>query len=114
DLQIAYEQLCQGQPILLPAKTTSYQQWATQLLDYAQTGAADNEKRYWLALKKGDTTDLPVDHPQGQNIAASLQTIRVELSTEETRNLLQKVPEAYHTQINEILLTALVQTLTDW
>ena len=38
----------------------------------------------------------------------------VSLSAEETRALLQEVPEAYHTQINDVLLTALVQAFSRW
>jgi non-ribosomal peptide synthase protein (TIGR01720 family) len=45
---------------------------------------------------------------------ASLHTVTLSLSVEETRTLLQKVPKAYHTQINDVLLTALVQALADW
>jgi non-ribosomal peptide synthase protein (TIGR01720 family) len=38
----------------------------------------------------------------------------VELSRDETQALLQEVPKAYQTQINEVLLTALVQAFASW
>ncbi len=38
----------------------------------------------------------------------------VALSEEETQALLTEVPQAYHTQINEVLLTALVQAFARW
>jgi len=36
------------------------------------------------------------------------------LSVAETKVLLQEVPAAYHTQINDVLLTALVQAFAQW
>jgi len=51
-----------------------------------------------------------VDYP-GQQHCASTQQISTSLSVEETQALLQEVPKAYNTQINDVLLTALVQAL---
>ena len=45
---------------------------------------------------------------------AAYKTIRFTLSEEETRSLLTEVHEAYHTEINDILLTALGLTLKEW
>jgi len=54
-----------------------------------------------------------VDYP-GANTVASARIISVTLSVAETKVLLQEVPAAYHTQINDVLLTALVQAFTQW
>jgi len=48
------------------------------------------------------------------NTVASERTVSVELSVEETQALLQEVPAAYQTQINDILLTALAQSFARW
>jgi non-ribosomal peptide synthase protein (TIGR01720 family) len=40
--------------------------------------------------------------------------VGVELSAEETRALLAEVPAAYHTEVNDVLLTALAQALARW
>ena len=56
---------------------------------------------------------LPVDGA-GDNTAASARTVTVKLDQDETLALLQEVPGAFRTQINEVLLTALAQTLTRW
>jgi amino acid adenylation domain-containing protein/non-ribosomal peptide synthase protein (TIGR01720 family) len=45
---------------------------------------------------------------------ASEAQVSVFLSVEETQTLLQEVPQAYRTQINDILVTALVQSLANW
>src|SRR5262249_44839458 len=38
DIARAYQQLKQGKAVSLPAKTTSYQQWAEQLVAYSKRG----------------------------------------------------------------------------
>jgi non-ribosomal peptide synthase protein (TIGR01720 family) len=45
---------------------------------------------------------------------AAPRTVTKRLSAEETRTLLQEVQETYHTQINEVLLTALGRALGEW
>ena len=50
----------------------------------------------------------------GENTEALMQNSIVSLSVEETRALLQEVPGAYGTEINDVLLTALVQTFSRW
>jgi non-ribosomal peptide synthase protein (TIGR01720 family) len=48
------------------------------------------------------------------NIVAHAKTVSFTLTEEQTRLLLQEVPQAYNTQINDILLTALVQAFSHW
>jgi non-ribosomal peptide synthase protein (TIGR01720 family) len=57
-----------------------------------------------------------VDYPEGKNanIFASSRTVSVFLTEEQTRTLLQEVPKAYKTQINDVLLTALVQSFAKY
>ncbi|WP_407885115.1 condensation domain-containing protein, partial [Scytonema sp. NUACC26] len=50
----------------------------------------------------------------GANSEASARTVSMSLSVEETRALLSEVPKAYNTQINDVLLAALVQVLAHW
>src|SRR4029079_11306796 len=45
------------------------------------------------------------------NTEASVETVTVSLDADETQSLLQEVPSAYRTQINDVLLTALAQAL---
>ncbi|WP_432079878.1 amino acid adenylation domain-containing protein, partial [Streptomyces sp. YPW6] len=101
DLATAYE----GAP--LAAKTTSFKEWAQRL----QQAADENEIPYWSDVP---SPELPVDHSDGDNTVASSETITFELDEAETRALLTQVPAAYRTQINDVLLTALAQTLSGW
>ena len=55
-----------------------------------------------------------MDSPGGENTEGSARSVSLSLTAEETRALLQDVPRAYHTQINDALLTALARTVGRW
>lgn len=114
DLQTAYEQISSGKAISLPAKTTSFKQWSELLTEYARSAEVKQELSYWLAEPRRQAQPLLRDYPEGANIEASTRVVSVSLNTEETQALLHKIPATYQTQINEVLLTALVQTITEW
>jgi amino acid adenylation domain-containing protein/non-ribosomal peptide synthase protein (TIGR01720 family) len=114
DLETAYQQLSRGEKIQLRPKTTSFKHWAEKLAAYAQSDIVKQELNYWQGISPTQITRLPVDYALGANTVASTRIVSVSLSPEETRALLQEVPKAYKTQINDILLTALVQTLSKW
>ena len=114
DLQTAYQQLESGKPIQLPPKTTSFKHWAEKLTEYAQSPAATKELTYWSNISTAKITHLPVDSKGGANTKSSARSVKVSLNEKETRALLQEIHKAYHTQINDILLTALVQALANW
>jgi amino acid adenylation domain-containing protein/non-ribosomal peptide synthase protein (TIGR01720 family) len=108
DLLTAYQQCDCGETIHLPLKTTSFQYWARQLTEYARSNALAAELDYWLEQTDRQFASLPTDNPTGANTVASATTISVFLDTEETQVLLHEVPKAYNTQMNDILLAALV------
>lgn len=114
DFQTVYAQLQTGEAIKLPAKTTSFQQWAQKLKNYAESAELQEELEYWCANSRQQVAHLPIDFTEGDNTQASARTLSVSLSVADTQALLQKVPAAYQTQINDVLLTALVQTLAEW
>lgn len=111
DLQTAFQQLQANQPLQLPPKTTSFQKWAELLQTYAYAPQLQSALTYWQDIP---STILPVDYPEADNTVAHAKTYSLALSTEATQALLQKVPSAYQTQINDVLLTALVQTFALW
>ena len=114
DLRTAYEQLRQGLPIQLPPKTTSFKRWAERLAAYARSGALSSQVGYWLAVPGHPAEPLPVDGTWGPNTAGSAHIVSTLLSAGDTRALLQEAPQAYNTQINDVLLTALVQAFAPW
>ncbi|MCC5645816.1 amino acid adenylation domain-containing protein [Nostoc sp. CHAB 5824] len=115
DLATAYQQISRGEAIKLPPKTTCFQYWSDRLTEYAQTEAV-TELDYWLSQSSIPVTALPVDYPSDKknNTVASTASISLSLTEEHTYALLQDVPSAYNTQINDVLLTALVQSFAQW
>ncbi|MFG6175962.1 amino acid adenylation domain-containing protein [Halomonas sp. THAF12] len=111
DLQRAYRQALAGEAIALPAKSSSYLDWARTLATYADEHA--DELVHWRALS-GVPTTLPCDDPRGANAAADQTRLEVRLDAVRTEALLKSAPAAYRTQVNDLLLTALGQALCDW
>ncbi|MEH2171889.1 amino acid adenylation domain-containing protein [Nostoc sp.] len=116
DLAEAYKQLDSGNNIKLPAKTTSFKDWAIRLQDYAGAQGLHSELDYWLHSRLFAVAPLPLDYPAvaSANTVGSSQIVSISLSVEQTCTLLQDVPGAYNTQINDVLLTALVQSFAGW
>ncbi|QHG14907.1 non-ribosomal peptide synthetase [Nostoc sp. ATCC 53789] len=116
DLSEAYKQLEVGKTIQLPTKTTSFKDWAIRLQDYARSQELHSQLNYWLDSMRFPIAPLPLDYAAiaQDNTVASSRIVSVYLSVEQTRALLHDVPGAYNTQINDVLLTALVQTFTRW
>jgi non-ribosomal peptide synthase protein (TIGR01720 family) len=115
DLEEACRQLERGERIALPPKTTSFQSWAEHLREHARSAAAVKEAEWWLEHVRPVERRLPVEAPMGGgNTVASLRSAGLALTAEETRALLEEAPRAYRTQINDLLLAALVEAFAPW
>ena len=96
---------------VLPPKTTSWRRWTEQLAGFARSPELAAELPYWLA-QPVSVPPLPVDlaaTPSAARAAAS-----VELGAAETQALLNEAPEAYRTQVNDLLLAALARAFVAW
>ncbi|WP_371876265.1 amino acid adenylation domain-containing protein [Dictyobacter vulcani] len=114
DVRNIYDRLSKRLAVQLPEKTTSVQQWAQKLVTYAQSAALRAELAYWTKLEHLSNSALPVDYERTENSVASARHVEVALSVDETRALLHEVPQSYRTHINDVLLTALAQTISGW
>jgi len=114
DLWTAYAQVCRGEAIHFPPKTASLRQWAEHLLFHAKAPAIRNELEYWSSVFEGPIAQLPRDFNAAENLVESAETISVSLTPADTDALLREVPKAYQTQINDVLLTALLQSCSRW
>ncbi|WEO93119.1 non-ribosomal peptide synthase/polyketide synthase [Streptomyces sp. FXJ1.172] len=112
DLDTAHRALSSGERPDLGAKSTSFRTWARRLAAHTAAGGFDGELAHWSALDTGPA--LPADHPGGANTTAAEETVTVRLCAEETRRLLQDVPDVYRTRVNDVLLTALGRVLARW
>jgi amino acid adenylation domain-containing protein/non-ribosomal peptide synthase protein (TIGR01720 family) len=112
DLNLAYQQLVQGIEVHLPEKTTSYQYWASELLELANSSTIREETSEWLDPARSMVADPPVDLPGGNNTVESEVSISRLLESEETKSLLQHATAVNHCDANELLLTALAGSLS--
>ncbi|HEY0101521.1 MAG TPA: amino acid adenylation domain-containing protein [Pyrinomonadaceae bacterium] len=114
DLQSVYLQLSEGRRPRLAEKTTSFKRWAERVVEHVGAGGFGEEAGYWLDELRGSGRALPLDFADGQNTLSSARVVTSTLDADETRALLQEVPQAYHTQVNEVLLTALARAFAEW
>lgn len=116
DWQRAFAALSRGEAIDLPAKTTSFKEWAARLDAHAQSSECRRELDHWLQASRLEVPALPHDHafePEA-NTVASEQLVEVAFDHDETRVLLEDVAPVYRTRVEEILLTALLQAFAEW
>jgi len=104
-LEATYRQLSSGEAVELPLKTSSFKRWAEELSEYAQSSKLEQELDYWISSDWANAKRLPADYPANmrENTVESAQTISVALNAADTQSLLQEVPKAYHTEINDVL-----------
>ena len=116
DLEQAYGDLLAGNPPDLPPRTTSYRRWAQELEALASGPALAAEKERWLAEAAVPVEPLPRDLGDGDGSNPVSRSARVAgwLEEEETQKLLQEVPKAYRTRIDDVLMTALAEALAGW
>jgi non-ribosomal peptide synthase protein (TIGR01720 family) len=114
DLEIGYTNLINGKPLTLPPKSSSYQQWATALYQYANLAALQNERTYWLSKLSYSMGTIPGLVNLPTNIHNDIHESLCTLDEDQTRQLLGECNKAYRTQINELLISALFKGYCDW
>ncbi|MET8771889.1 non-ribosomal peptide synthase/polyketide synthase, partial [Streptomyces sp. NPDC004658] len=112
DLDLAYRALRDGERPALGTKSTAFRDWARRLAAHTAAGGFDGELAHWQGFDAG--TALPADHPGGANTVADEDSVTAALDAEETRRLLQDVPDVYRTRVNDVLLCALGRVLARW
>ena len=114
DFARIYTQLMSNEPVTLEAKTNSFKTWAEQIQKYAQSEMVNRERSFWEKLCHQKVGVLPKDHSITTRYMRDMKECEITLSAQETTQLLKEVHQAYHTEINDILLTALAMTISAW
>lgn len=114
DLDLAYQQLERGDPIKLPAKSTSVQYWGQRLNEFAQTPGARDVLPYWLGQFARPLVALPLDHPAGANTVASSCNAATWFSIEETQAIQQVLLKAFDVKLDALLLTGILHAFAEW
>ncbi len=94
----------------LQNKGSSYRQWTNAVKEYGESHS--NERFYWENIIRGYAS-----WPSLENLVISNDTknyVIFKLNQDQTKQLLQDVNKPYNTQVNDILLTALVYTLSEF
>ena len=115
DLLKSYESLRLGISAPLSAKTSSVMEWASQLRDKAQSDDFTEELAYWSSEKMQISAAIQPDYPgvsKGYERNALVE--KITLDDETTQKLLKDIPSQLKTNIQDILLTALLQTTKSW
>lgn len=114
DFEAAYEALRAGAKPALAA-TTPVLRWARRLAELTESGGFDAQRKYWRDLVAEPGVALPRDVAStGAGFERDAETLVVALDAAETRALVQQVPAAYQTRINDVLLAALQAALRGW
>ena len=113
DLQTALNQMLAGKAVDLGSKTSSFQQWGEALSEFTNSGNLGDDYDYWKSLVEIPVTDLVTDN-QGKNTVSSVNVLEYELDKSLTKALLTETSSCYHTEINELLLTALSLSIAEW
>ncbi|KOX18394.1 non-ribosomal peptide synthetase [Saccharothrix sp. NRRL B-16348] len=82
----------------LGPKSTAFTDWAHRLDRHVREGRFDHALEHWAGV--------PVEEPVPTS-AGSARSVSVRLGKADTDALLHAVPDAYRTQVNDVLLTAL-------
>ncbi len=114
DLATAYRSLREGDAVVLPPRTGAFGTWTRHLLELGERGPVRAEAPYWKAqLPVGPR--FPVDQePSSPSTEEWATTITRSLDSVTTRALLVGAHAAYNTRINDLLLTALAQSMAPW
>src|SRR4029079_10974254 len=117
-----------GSEVQLPPSTSSVAAWSAALQSVAASGALQDEVEFWaetvapdagLAASRQGGRALRLRPPgltpdAGPNVEGNVRVVELALSVEETRDLLQRVPAAYGTRVDDALVAALSATLAEW
>jgi amino acid adenylation domain-containing protein/non-ribosomal peptide synthase protein (TIGR01720 family) len=112
DLGSAYGRLSAGEPVVLPAKTTSFAAWSSHLAELAGSDEVTTEIPYWEQVAE-QARPVPRDR-WGRNVMAAGREVRVTLGEEPTSRLLHRVPSESRLHVDEVLLAGLGLVLGGW
>ncbi|GGY14801.1 non-ribosomal peptide synthetase [Paludibacterium paludis] len=112
DLIRAYDAIAAGREPALPARTASFQRWASYLAGLD----AQREASFWLACLARPVARLPrgTGHPDARNDVASAQKIRMAFDPDFTEAFLVRAPQAYRANPADLALAALALALREW
>ncbi|MBM0106540.1 non-ribosomal peptide synthase/polyketide synthase [Steroidobacter sp. S1-65] len=114
DLERATRQVTSGQPIMMPPKVCSYQQWGDAIHEYAHSDGLAAEQGFWLEQLADDVDDFADVQPHAGSAEGSIYSCGFELDQNDTRSLLTDCAQRYGARADELLLSALAIAHAEW
>lgn len=114
DFAAGYQMAIKGEPVVFQEKTTSFKEWGNVLNQYTRTSLFEKERDYWRKIESTVVPSLPKDNDVKRKLSKDTVALSVELTGEETQQLLTDVHRPYRTEINDILLCALGLAIEEW
>ncbi|WP_120314330.1 non-ribosomal peptide synthetase, partial [Mycobacterium mantenii] len=111
DLNIAWVQHHNAQPVALQAPGTSFARWSSLLAEYAQSPAVAAQADAWRQVA---ATPAALPAVQPQDTYATAGQLSASLDVDTTRLLLGAVPAAFHAGVQDILLIAFGLAFTEF
>lgn len=111
DIDTLFRQQLENRIMQLPVKTTAFSEWTTRLHEYVTTRQFEKAREYWSKKASGRTEVVPLDF---EGTASRLEDgigAYFILPTELTSKLLTIANLAYHTNVQDLLLTAFTTAL---
>ena len=115
DLAAAWGAIVASQPVRLPPRSTSFRRWAQRLAADALDRRRSEELSFWTAMLSAPDASLveqALDPDRDKVVTARHLTLTLPAAV--TEPLLTTVAAAFHSRINDVLLTALVLGVADW
>ncbi|WP_342006851.1 condensation domain-containing protein, partial [Bacillus subtilis] len=116
DIMSGYNQAMAGKVIQFAPKADSFKLWSEQLCEYANSTEIKEERTYWDEIEQTvqRLDPLPKDREQHSTLHESSGVMSIEWTVQETEQLLKHANQAYNTEINDLLLTALGMGVQRW
>ncbi|MCU1617930.1 MAG: Nonribosomal peptide synthetase, partial [Frankiales bacterium] len=111
DLFTLCQQAFANTPFVLPPKTSSFQYWIHQLNIYSKTETFLKEEEYWTKIAGQNIEMIPFDFKNGRNTGIERARCSFHLDEYYTEKLFTSCYQAYRTDVNDILITALALAL---
>lgn len=113
DLSKIYIHLARNEEVILPEKSSSFKVWSERIYQYSQSKKLNEETPYWQEVMHTQYP-LPIQNIDELTCFGDIKTLTASLSKNDTKLLLTEAQKAYNTEINDLLLTALAMTLSNW
>ncbi|MEL7147099.1 MAG: condensation domain-containing protein, partial [Bacteroidota bacterium] len=108
DLESLRSQQQNGELLALPPKTDSFKHWSISLKAYQESSMYEQAAAYWAAVTQQEFDEIPHDFEDGINRYETVIDEVVGLSDTATRELLTAAHIPFNTEINDLLLVALM------